>query len=114
MKKTLEIQTGKSKLRRLIALTTIILFFSCSSKKEINQVAEISCGQCQFDLDSEEGCSLAVKILDKAYFVDGFKIDDFGDAHDKESGFCEVIRKGSIDGEIKNGRFIASSIKLID
>jgi hypothetical protein len=101
-------------MKKILILSLLILA-SCKSEVKVKVVkAEISCGQCQFDLDSEEGCSLAVKILDKAYFVDGFKIDDFGDAHNKESGFCEVIRKGSIDGEIKNGRFIANSIKLID
>lgn len=101
-------------MKKILILSLLILA-SCKPEVKVKVVkAEISCGQCQFDLDSEEGCSLAVKILDKAYFVDGFKIDDFGDAHNKESGFCEVIRKGSIDGEIKNGRFIANSIKLID
>ncbi len=113
MKKTLEIQTGKSKLRRLIALITIILFFSCSSKKEINQVAEISCGQCKFDLEGG-GCDLAVRFDDTAYYVEGFGIDDFGDAHDKKTGFCNVIRKANINGIIEKGRFKASSIKLVE
>lgn len=92
----------------------LIIFASCAHKQEIKQVAEVSCGQCQFDLDSELGCTLAVRIDNKAYFVDGFSIDDFGDAHDKHTGFCEVIRKASISGVIENGRFKADSIKLRD
>ena len=87
---------------------------SCSNNKEVKQVAAISCGQCKFDLDSEEGCSLAVKIDKKAYFVDGFNIDDFGDAHDEKIGFCNVVRKGEITGEVVDGRFVASSLKLLD
>lgn len=91
-----------------------MIAFSCKNKKEINQVAEISCGQCQFNLDSQNGCDLAVKIDNKAYFVTGFNIDDFGDAHDKTTGFCEVIRKGEVTGTIEDEKFIANSIKLIE
>lgn len=101
-------------MKKILLLSLFIIAFSCSNNKEIKQATEVSCGQCQFELDSEDGCSLAVKIDDKAYFIDGFAIDDFGDAHDENKGFCNVIRKGSIEGKIENGRFIASSLKLIE
>ena len=65
-------------------------------------------------LDSEAGCSLAVRFEDKAYFVEGFKIDDFGDAHDEHSGFCNVIRKAEVTGTIIDDKFVASSIELVD
>ena len=101
-------------MKKLIFLS-LLVFASCETNVKVSvQEAEISCGQCQFELDSEAGCSLAVKVLDKAYFVDGFHIDDFGDAHDKQKGFCEVIRKATIKGTIKEGRFLASSIKMLD
>ncbi|PQJ80351.1 DUF6370 family protein [Polaribacter porphyrae] len=100
-------------LKNLTFLSLFIVAISCKSKDEINQTVEISCGQCQFNLEGD-GCSLAVKIDDKAYFVEGFGIDDFGDAHDENSGFCNVIRKGEITGTIENGKFLASSIKLQD
>lgn len=101
-------------MKKLLFLSIFLFTLSCSNNKEIKQVAEISCGQCQFELDSEDGCSLAVKVDDKAYFVDGFNIDDFGDAHDKHTGFCEVIRKATITGVVENNRFKASSIKLVE
>ncbi len=101
-------------MKKILLLSIFIIAFSCGNKKEVKQVAEISCGQCQFDLESEEGCSLAVRFDDKAYFVDGFNIDDFGDAHDKHTGFCEVVRTGEISGKVIGGRFVSSSIKLID
>ncbi|MCG1035258.1 DUF6370 family protein [Polaribacter sargassicola] len=100
-------------MRKLIVLS-LLIFASCSNKKEINQVTDISCGQCQFGLDSEKGCSLAIRVDEKAYFVDGFGIDDFGDAHNKHTGFCEVVRKAEIAGAIENGRFKANTIKLIE
>ena len=100
-------------MKKIIVLSLLILA-SCANKNEIKQVAEISCGQCQFELNSEDGCDLAIRINDKAYFVEGFGINDFGDAHAKHTGFCEVIRKGEIVGEVINDKFVASSIKLTD
>ena len=99
-------------MKKYILICLIIITAACSNKKEEIQIAEISCGQCKFDLDSEDGCSLAVRFNNKAYFVDGFGIDDFGDAHDEKIGFCNVIRSGEISGKIVNKRFVASSIKL--
>lgn len=76
-------------------------------KKEV----EISCGECMFKLPGK-GCDLAVRIDGAAYFVDGKKTDDFGDAH-AEDGFCNAIRKATVTGEIINGRFKAKTIQLL-
>ena len=100
-------------MKKFISLS-LFLLFSCSEKKGNTIVAEVSCGQCQLNLTGQEGCDLAVRIEGIAYFVDGAHIDDFGDAHDKDKGFCEVIRKATVVGKIENNRFLASSIKLID
>ena len=97
-----------------IILVFIVILASCSNKKEINQITDVSCGQCQFELKSQKGCDLAVKIDDKAYFIDGAHIDDFGDAHDINSGFCNVIRKANLVGTIEDNRFKVTSLKLID
>ncbi len=75
------------------------------------QQAELSCGQCQFHLKGK-GCDLAVRINGKAYFVDGAHIDSFGDAH-ADDGFCKTIRKAEVQGEIVNGRFKATYLKLL-
>ena len=101
-------------MKKILFLSIFMIAFSCGNKKEIKQVAEISCGQCQFELDSKNGCDLAVKIDDKAYFIDGAHIDDFGDAHDIYSGFCNVIRKANLVGTIEDNRFKVTSLKLID
>jgi len=101
-------------MKKILLVALFIISISCSNKKEVIQVAAISCGQCQFELDSQNGCDLAVRIDNKAYFVDGFDIDAFGDAHDEHTGFCEVVRKAAITGVVENGRFKATSVKLID
>ena len=73
--------------------------------------AEVSCGECQFGMTGKS-CDLAIRIDGKAYFVDGTKIDDHGDAHASD-GFCNAIRKAKIQGEIVNNRFKATYMKLI-
>ncbi len=97
-----------------ITLIALLFILSCSQKKEKTVLAEVSCGQCQFGLTSQGGCDLAIRIDNKAYFVDGAHIDDFGDAHDKKTGFCEVIRKAEVTGHLAEDRFKASSISLTE
>lgn len=101
-------------MKKVLFIAFMLIAFSCSEKNEKTQVAEISCGQCQFGLKTQDGCDLAVRIDGKAFFVDGAHIDDFGDAHDKETGFCEVVRKAEVKGMIENNRFQATSIELVD
>ncbi len=72
---------------------------------------EASCGQCKLGLKGK-GCSLAVRIDGKAYFVDGTEIDSHGDAHASD-GFCNKIRKANVQGEVVNNRFKASYFQLL-
>ena len=76
------------------------------------QVAEVSCGKCNFGMTDKKECTLAVKINGKAYWVDGADIENFGDA-DSEGGLCTTIRKAEIAGEIVEGKFKATHIKLL-
>jgi len=85
-----------------------------ASEKKNNpepHIVEASCGQCNFGMKGG-GCSLAVKIDDKAYFVDGVNLHDVGDAHAAD-GMCNVVRKAEVEGSIVNDRFQASSFKLL-
>jgi Family of unknown function (DUF6370) len=75
------------------------------------QVVEVSCGECKLGLQGD-ACDLAVRIKGKAYFVDGTKIDEHGDAHSND-GFCKAIRKAEVQGEIVNDRFVVSYFKLL-
>lgn len=97
----------------------IIAFFFCvtlqaqdKKTEQKTQVVEVSCGQCQFGMQSKKGCDLAVRIDGKTYFVDGTKLDDHGDAH-AEDGFCNAIRKAEVVGEIKDDKFVVSYFKLL-
>lgn len=84
-----------------------------TSAKEIkNKTVEISCGECKFKMKGK-GCDLAIRMDGKTYFVDGKTVDDFGDAHDEKHGFCNVIKKAEVTGEIVNNRFKAKTITLL-
>lgn len=73
---------------------------------------EAACGQCQFKMTGK-GCTLAVKINGKAYFVDKADIDGFGDAH-AEKGFCNAIRKAQVQGKIIKNKFVPTYFKLVE
>ena len=94
-----------------IVLLFTALISSAQEKKASLKTVEVSCGQCQFGLKGK-GCDLAVRIDGKAYFVDGTKIDDHGDAHAKD-GFCETIRKAEVTGEIIDNRFKVATFNLL-
>jgi hypothetical protein len=78
--------------------------------KKLHEV-EASCGQCKLGLKGK-GCTLAVRMDGKAYFVDGSDIDSHGDAH-ADDGFCNKIRKANVQGEVVNGRFKATYFQLL-
>ena len=99
---------------RKILFLLVLVISACSTQKQKEQIVEASCGQCQFGLKSQMGCDLAIKIDDKAYFVEGAHIDDYGDAHDENIGFCNVVRKAKVTGTIENDTFKATSFEIIE
>ena len=101
-------------MKKFIVLCLFIFAISVHAQQTTRkvQVVEASCGQCQFKMKDKKGCDLAVRIDGKAYFVDGTNIDDHGDAH-SSTGFCNAIRKAEVTGKIKDGKFVATSFKLL-
>ena len=77
-----------------------------------SKTVEIACGECKFKMKGKN-CDLAIRVDGKSYFVDGKSVDDFGDAHDEKHGFCNVISKATVTGEIVNNRFKAKTITLL-
>lgn len=75
-------------------------------------IVDAACGQCQFKMPGK-GCTLAIKIKGKAYFVDKAGIDDFGDAHSDE-GFCNAVRKAKVQGVVNKGKFVPTYFKVLE
>jgi hypothetical protein len=80
------------------------------TKKVLN--VDAACGQCQFKMNGK-GCTLAVKMNGKAYFVDKAGIDDFGDAH-ATMGFGNAMRKAQVQGKIIKNKFVPTYFKLVE
>ncbi|WP_136668596.1 DUF6370 family protein [Flavobacterium sp. H122] len=105
-------------MKKIALLLLTLASFSVSAQQEKrrelkNQVVEASCGQCNFGMTSKKGCDLAVKIDGQAYFVEGTKIDQHGDAH-AHDGFCNAVKKAKVTGEIKNDTFVVTEFTLVD
>ena len=79
--------------------------------KDALQIVEASCGECKFGMKGKS-CDLAVRINGNAYFVDGTKIDEHGDAHASD-GFCEKIRKAEVRGAVVNKRFVTTYFRIL-
>jgi hypothetical protein len=77
-----------------------------------NLQVKTACGQCMLGM-AGKGCTLAVRIKNKTYFVENTGIDDHGDPH-ADDGFCNKVRKAEVQGEIKDNRFWATYFRLTD
>ena len=99
-------------MKNLVLFIALLSFTFGFSQEKKKQVLEAACGQCQFKMKDKKGCDLAVRIDGKSYFVEGTKINDHGDAH-ADDGFCNVIKKAKVIGEVKDGKFVVSYFKLL-
>lgn len=108
-------KTSTLRLARIIVLGAPLVLGACKAPKqeaeESGRLVEASCGQCNFDLPGD-GCDLAVRMDGEAYFVDGSSIDEHGDAHAAE-GMCNAIRQARVEGDVSEGRFVATSFTLL-
>ena len=101
-------------MKKLIFVFALVFSTAIFAQTKIeNQVVEAACGMCQFKVKSEKGCAMAVKIDGKIYNVEGLDKKTFGDAHAAD-GYCKVMKKAQVSGEIKKGKFYATSFKYVN
>ncbi len=84
---------------------------SAPVEREFAGEVDAACGQCRLGLPPP-GCDLAIRIDGLAYFVDGSRIDDHGDAH-ADDGFCNAVRRAYVVGRIEGDRFVATEFVLL-
>lgn len=102
-------------MKKIILLLSVI-FISLSSqaqKKEKTYKVLAACGTCNFDMQNKNGCTLAIQIAGKHYWVEGSTLADHGDEHG-EGGMCNTIRKAKVVGKLENDTIRVSSFVLID
>ena len=96
----------------------IITIFSLSALTLKAQTKEkpykvlASCGTCNFGMSNENGCSLAIQMAGKHYWVDGSTLQDHGDEH-AENGMCKTTRKAKVFGHIEGDTIYTSKFILI-
>ena len=52
-------------------------------------------------------------FFDNGNQVEGMDKKVFGDAH-AEDGYCKMIRKAVVSGEVKKGKFYATAFKFVE
>ena len=93
----------------------LLLLFSVPifAQKIENQTVEAACAMWQFKVKTDKGCAMAVKIEGKVYTVEGIDKKTFGAMH-SDDGYCKIMKKAIVSGEIKKGKFYASSFKYVE
>lgn len=100
-------------MKKLIFVFVLLFSVSIFAQKIENLTVDAACGMCQFKVKSNKGCAMAVKIDGKVYNVEGLDKKTFGNAH-AEDGYCNMMKKAIVSGEIKKGKFYATSFKYVD
>ena len=100
-------------MKKIFVFVFFIAAFAANAQEQQKvKTVEASCGQCQFGMKDKKGCDLAVRFEGKSFFLDGTGLNDHGDAH-AEDGFCSAIRQAEVTGSVVDGRFKATSFKLL-
>ena len=73
---------------------------------EPDRIVEAACARCMYDMQDVMECAAAVKIDGKPYIIAGAKLDD------QENELCSSAKKADVAGDLKDGKFVASVIKL--
>ena len=76
------------------------------------QKVKAACGLCMFGM-AGKSCTLAVRIKNKPYFVEGTGIGDHGDEHAID-GFCNKVRNADVQGELIENKYKVTYFKLKD
>lgn len=98
-------------MKKIILASTFLFSVAAFAQKVDNRVVEAGCGMCQFKVKTEKGCAMAVKIDGKVYNVEGMDKKIYGDAHAAD-GYCKVMKKAIVSGEVKRGKFQASAFRF--
>lgn len=100
----------KNLLLVFLFLFSVTLF---GQTKIENKIVQTGCGMCMFKVESAKGCGVYAKIDDRFYEVMGVDKKVVGTGHEAD-GYCEVTKKARVSGEIKKGKFYATSFKYIE
>ncbi|WP_241154715.1 MULTISPECIES: DUF6370 family protein [Amniculibacterium] len=100
-------------MKKLVGLFLMLFSVMLFAQKKLDkQVVESGCGMCIYNMKSDKGCAIAVKIDGKPYYVEGVSKKSLGDAH-ADDGYCNITKKALVSGELKNNKFYATSFSFV-
>ena len=70
-----------------------------------------SCGMCNFGADGKPGCSLAIKVGEKVFPVEGTTMKEHGNSHAAD-GMCRTVRVADVAGTVEDEVFKAKAFEL--
>ena len=100
-------------MKRLMFVFLLLFSVSIFAQKIQNKTVDAACVMCQFKVKTDKGCAMAVKIEGKVYLVEGIDKKEFGEMH-SDDGYCKIMKKAVVSGEIKKGKFYATSFKYAE
>lgn len=95
----------------LLFIAFVTLTVNAQDKEKTYKVLA-SCGTCNFGMENDNGCTLAVQIAGKYYWVKGSNLQEHGDEHAKD-GMCKTTRKAKVLGRLENDTLYTSKFVLI-
>lgn len=100
-------------VKKTLSTNSITILNEIPTSGRINGTVLASCGMCNFGESVAKGCALSIKINNNAYLVKNSGINDHGDSH-ASNGFCKAVRLANVKGQVKKGKFMATSFVLLD
>lgn len=97
--------------KNVVAVSSPNFATSIAKDGSLKGLVLASCGMCNFGMKDKRSCSLAIKVGEEVYSVQGSKIDDHGDSHAKD-GFCNAVRVADINGKVVKGVFKSENFAL--
>ena len=98
---------------RTLLLSSVFWLLACGDPAVPvpEQVVDAACAMCIYEMEGARGCFWAVELQDTHYVVVGDTPQDH-ESHAPD-GMCNVERQARVAGEIKDGRFYASTFALL-
>lgn len=100
-------------MKRIATTFVLVVVLWVGGCRTTSRTHTVGCATCIFDMPEVSGCQLAVKVDGVPYLVDGSGIDDHGDAHAAD-GLCNSERQAIVKGSIRNDRFAAQHIEVLE
>ena len=72
-----------------------------------DEMIEVGCGSCMYDMEGVKGCVTAANIDGTPYLVSGVKLK----AH--AVGLCDMKKQAKVSGRVEGGKFVASALELV-